>query len=112
LLPKKERLFKERDIKAVIKSRQFKAGGALLNLVACENKLQLPRLAIVTPRKLGNAVKRNRVRRRLFEIFAEIKPNIARNVDMVVFPSLGAVDNSYWAIKDDVVECLKECSLY
>jgi ribonuclease P protein component len=111
LLPKKERLSRERDIKAVIKSKQFKASSPLLYIVACENDLQLPRLAIVTPRKLGNAVLRNRIRRRLFDVFSDLKPKIVKPVDLLAFPGALAVDNSYLALKKDFLDCLKKCGL-
>ena len=44
------------------------------------------RLGIPAGRKLGSAVDRNRLRRRLREAFGRVRPMIDRGVDVVIVP--------------------------
>jgi ribonuclease P protein component len=86
LLPKRSRLKSGREIKAILKEREFESKGPLLSLVARENSLGHPRLAVVTPRTLGRAVDRNRLRRVFQAAFANIWRKKAKNIDIVLFP--------------------------
>lgn len=98
MLPKRERLTREQEIKGVIRAKQYESKGPLLYFVARDNSLQFSRLMVVTPKKLGQAVKRNRLRRQIYEIFAKLKPKIPICVDLVVFPKRAAMAQSFEAL--------------
>lgn len=84
MLPKRERLSSERDIKAVLATRQYIYNSPLLRFVARDNLLESSRAAVVAPKKLGKAVRRNRLRRVFKAAFSFLE--IRRGVDIVLFP--------------------------
>ena len=50
----------------------------------------VPRLGITVSRTVGNSVVRNRVKRRVRELFRVIRPRLAPNADFVVIAKSGA----------------------
>jgi len=74
---RKFRLNQEKDIKRVRRYGRSYAD-PLFTLIACKNEIQLTRIGIISSKSLGNAVKRNRARRRLRagsdELFSKILP--------------------------------------
>lgn len=91
MLSKRSRLRSNQEIKAALKEREFESRGPLLHYVARHNTLNYSRLAVVTPKKLGKAVTRNRLRRVFKAAFANIWRNIAKNVDLIIFPRAKAI---------------------
>lgn len=74
-----------------IQRRGLRARGRYMTLVCRASAQGISRLGIVAPRRLGNAVQRNRMKRRVRELFRHCKPSVA--LDVVVLPrsELGAV---------------------
>jgi ribonuclease P protein component len=91
LLSKRSRLRSSREIKETLKVREYESRGPLLHYVARQNTLNYSRLAVVTPKKLGKAVTRNRLRRVFKAAFAKIWRNMAKNRDLIVFPRVKAI---------------------
>jgi len=91
LLSKHSRLRSSREIKETLKVREYESRGPLLHCVARQNTLNYSRLAVVTPKKLGKAVIRNRLRRVIKAAFAKIWRNLAKNIDLIVFPRVKAI---------------------
>ena len=87
MLPHKERLTRDRDIKRTLKTKQYTSRSSLLYLVGRENSLKNSRVAVVTPKKLGSAVERNRIRRLFKAAFSQAKSSLTKNLDLVLFPS-------------------------
>lgn len=74
---------KNRDFRRLYKSGKSSANGFLA--VYCRrNRLGINRLGITTGTKLGNAVKRNRVRRLIRESYRLYEEGLARGYDIVV----------------------------
>lgn len=105
MLPREARLSKEYEVNRVIKTKQFEGNSPLLYLVAMDNFLENSRLAVVTPKKLGNAVVRNRTRRIYEAAFSNIRHNIAINMDFVFFPKKSDVGVSM----QDAIEAISLC---
>jgi ribonuclease P protein component len=84
------RLRSDRDFQRVYRRRSV-ASDDLLVVHSCENELDFPRLGLSVSRKVGNAVVRNRWKRRLREAFRLRKPDLPVGVDLVVAPRAGAV---------------------
>jgi ribonuclease P protein component len=59
-----------------------------------ENDLQQPRLGVVTTKRLGKAVRRNRVKRLLREFFRHHK-GVLPPLDIVIIAKRGAADLNY-----------------
>lgn len=87
-LPKEERLRKRKDFDKVFQDgRAFRVG----NLKACilSNSLAYTRLGIVTSKKLGTSVVRNRIRRLLRECYRLNKTSLGPGMDLVLIPRKG-----------------------
>jgi len=86
LLPKKERSLSGREIKQILKDKQYKYSSTLLSMAAQEKSKENPRLVVVCSKALGNAVKRNRTRRVVIQAYQNIWHNNAKKYDMVIIP--------------------------
>jgi len=66
------------------------------------------RVGFTVSRKVGNAVQRNRVRRRLREIARRVIPAQARpDLDYVLVGRQGALGRDFAALQQELVEALK-----
>ncbi|MCY4147587.1 MAG: ribonuclease P protein component [Chloroflexi bacterium] len=63
----------------------------LLLLRLCENSLTHNRYGIVTSRRLGLAVERNRIKRRLRELLAALHKELRQGFDIVLLPRRGVL---------------------
>ena len=68
-------------------------------LVVLANRLPVGRLGIVATKKLGDAVRRNRAKRLIREVFRRNK--LARGFDVVVLPKRELFDASLTALEAD-----------
>jgi ribonuclease P protein component len=102
LLPKRERLSRSSDIRETVRRKQYSNQTPLLYFAARDNSLSNSRLAVVTPRKLGKAVARNRLRRVFAAVYEKIKENILGNVDLVIFPRPPALRADFAKIVADL----------
>lgn len=77
-------------------------------LIAClPNELPHPRLGLTVTRKLGNAVIRNRIRRRLREAARATFPQHAREGhDYVIIARPAALARPFPALKQDMADAL------
>lgn len=76
-----------------------KLHGRYLTLFVLQNDLDCSRLGIAATRKIGGAVVRNRIKRRLREIFRTRRPRTA--VDLVIVPKRESVAASFEGLVHD-----------
>lgn len=69
-----------------------------------KNRLKENRLGITTGKKLGNAVTRNRVRRRLREIYRLHETEFFSGRDLVVVARVRSAHVSYWTLERDFMK--------
>ena len=66
------------------------------------------RVGFTVSKKVGNAVVRNRVRRRLREIARQVMPDQARaDLDYVLVGRQGALERDFGQMRQELVEALK-----
>ena len=92
--------------------RVFETGrriqGRFVTLVAVRNQLGAPRLGIVASRKVGDAVRRNRAKRLIREVFRH--SDIRWDLDVVVIPRAGFFDAAYSSLETDFRTALSRCA--
>jgi ribonuclease P protein component len=92
--------------------RKWAAPGLILQVCPQQEPPQsdlLPvRIGFTASRKVGNAVKRNRARRRLKALAGEILPRMAKpGFDLVLIARPATIDRPFEALRQDLVQSLK-----
>jgi ribonuclease P protein component len=80
--------------------------GRLFSVHAFPNEHGNPRLGLSVSRKVGNAVARNAVRRRLREVFHSCIPEISGDLDLVVSARPAAADAGFEELREEFSESL------
>src|SRR5258708_30772603 len=73
------------DLRRVYEARRSVAGSRLI-IYACLNQLPHTRIGFSVSRKVGNAVRRNRLRRLYREAFRLTKTDLPKSLDLVLIP--------------------------
>ncbi|MGI8649059.1 MAG: ribonuclease P protein component [Rubrobacter sp.] len=84
--------------------------GKLFSVHAFENGLGHPRLGLSVSKKVGNAVVRNTVRRRLREAFHNSRDEIPVSLDLVVSARPAASDSPAQDLETELLKALKRFS--
>ncbi|MEX0792104.1 MAG: ribonuclease P protein component [Pirellulaceae bacterium] len=85
-LPKRMLIRRKEEYDLIFRSR-CSAGDGTLVVYAERNGLDHPRLGmVVSGKKVGNAVARNRWKRMIREAFRQIRPTLPPGIDLVVLP--------------------------
>ena len=103
--PKFERLLNRNDfvnLNRLGKRQQT----AHFTIIFLENDVGITRLGITVNRKMGNAVKRNKLKRRIREFYRLHKSYFPRGFDIVIAAKQGAIDLEFFKIKEELGESL------
>ena len=82
--------------------------GQLFSIHALPNSVGRPRLGLSVSKKVGVAVKRNVVRRRLREIFRSAAPELPGGVDVVVSARAAAADAGFEELKQEFLAAMRK----
>ena len=96
---KTERLAKRPQFENVMAEGKKKRVERLCIIFSLPNELDRRRLGIIASKKIGNAVARNRVKRRIREIFRQIKHRMEPALDIVVISGKDMVTLPYGVIE-------------
>ena len=110
-MKKRFRVKKEKDFNAI-----FKEGKSFANrkfvIYRLENNEQHFRVGLSVSKKLGNAVTRNQIKRRIRHILIEHKNQLVENVDFVVIARKGVEILDYAEMKKNLLHVLKLSKIY
>ncbi len=104
-----ERLHLQKDFDRILKSGR-KAVCPAISVYSLHRKdgSEIRRLGLITSGKLGIAVKRNTLKRRLREIFRLNKNRLRSGIDLVFIPRKPAVTLDYYELEKTIISLLKK----
>ena len=82
--------------------------GKLFSVHALPNPVGRPRLGLSVSKKVGVAVKRNAVRRRMREIFRSASPDLPGGVDFVVSARAAAADADFEELNEEFLAAMRK----
>ena len=82
-------------------TRGKSAGSPLLVIYCRKNRRAGCRIGVTVSKKLGHAVMRNKIRRRIREIYRTTQDRLLPGFDLVVVARRGSVSASYWDLNAD-----------
>jgi ribonuclease P protein component len=109
--PRSRRLTRPTEFDRVRKEGRVTRGQFLSLGVLSGDAVERVRAGFITSRKLGGAVARNRIRRRLREIFRRHQHDIIGDAWIVTIASPRAVRASYHALEDEWLRLAKRASI-
>ena len=105
-MEKKYRLRSNIQFKKVYRSGKS-YGNRLIVLFVFKNGLKYNRVGYAVTKKVGNSVTRNRVRRRMKEIYRLNSFKIKKGYDLIFLPRINSKDSSYRNIESAMFHLLK-----
>jgi ribonuclease P protein component len=110
-LKKSFRVKREKDFKAI-----FKDGTSFANrkfvVYQLENQQNHFRVGLSVSKKLGNAVTRNQIKRRIRHILQSVKGSLVEHVDFVVIARKGVESLDYAEMEKNLLHVLKLSKIY
>ena len=89
----------------------LRAQGRYFTVLMAPNTAGTTRLGIVASRKLGDAVRRNRAKRLIREVFRQAQPlPVGQDVDLVVIPRRELFDAAYSSLQSDFRGVVRRCA--
>jgi len=106
------RLRKRREFLAVQKSGNKCVTSGLVMQAAESDYPSETRIGFTVTKKLGNAVKRNRIKRRLRAVVKDVLPGqVKPGYDLVFIGRATSADRPYADLKTDVMTCIEKLGL-
>lgn len=75
------------------------------------NDLTHNRYGVITNKRLGKAVRRNRIRRQIREALRLLHPSLKAGYDVVIIPKQGIIGQSFWTIHETLHQKLRSIGL-
>ena len=103
---KTERLVKRPQFQKVMEKGKKKRVERLCTIFSIPNELDRKRLGIIASKKIGNAVARNRAKRRIREVFRKLKHRMEPALDIVIISGKDMVTLPYRVIEKKLSNAL------
>ena len=100
-MKRQSRLLRSADFDRTLRSGR-RAASDYLALFVSDNELGRPRVGLAVSRKLGNAVVRNRIKRRLRELVRPLLERAAGGRDVVIVARSRAVDAEFARLRQEM----------
>ena len=113
-MKKRFRVKKEKDFSAIFRKGESFANRkfVIYRIYRLENNEQHFRVGLSVSKKLGNAVMRNQIKRRIRHILIEHKNQLVENVDFVVIARKGVEILDYAEMEKNLLHVLKLSKIY
>jgi ribonuclease P protein component len=105
-LPPQERIRKKKEFLFLYKKGN-RYRGRYFTLIYLINDLSYSRMAVVASKKIGRAVVRNKVKRRLRTLYRRNKHMLQKNLDLVIIARKEAHEVPWQVLKDDYIAALQ-----
>mgnify|MGYP001954999371 CR=1 FL=1 len=109
-MKKKYIIKKNYYIQKIITDKKFYANKYFI-IYKKENNLDHFRFVVSVGKKIGKAVKRNKIKRQIKDIIYQKKREIIKNYDILIIVRFAIKDLSYLDIKKYLCECLSKAKL-
>ncbi len=106
MLARPNRLTRAEDYKAVVRRGRRCSGAHTITYVVSSGEHRASRFGFIVSRKVGIAVVRNTVRRRLKAVCLESLPDVSAGSDIVIRALPSAATASFGDLQRDVTRCL------
>ena len=110
MLKKINRLKKRYQYQYVYKAGQY-FSSSLITLHVCTSKTKNAKVGFAVTKKIGHAVKRNLVRRRLREIMRKQLPYLKQNYNIIIVAKEKILESNFENIQQQIVNLLKKADL-
>lgn len=111
MLPKQYRLKKNAHFNFVYK-KGSKSFSKALTLVFVKTKYSFPKVGFSISKKIGNAVQRNLIKRRLRSILKDSLPNLSMNYNYVFVAKEGIAELSFSDLCNEVKALLQKSGVW
>ncbi len=100
---------KRPDFLAANKGRRFASKGFVLLIFDRDDGDNQIRLGITVTKKIGNAVVRNRMKRRLRAVAREWLPNLGQSgADHILIGRIGGIERDFQTISNELAQALRK----
>jgi ribonuclease P protein component len=111
-LPTKHRIKRTRDFSAVREAGKSNASRCLILAVRPRPEFSTPHAGFTTTKRIGNAVTRNKVRRRLRMIVREFFPQLTGTQDLITIAKYPAVKASFAELREEWQRLARKAGLF
>lgn len=105
-LPPDERIRRRREFLSLYKNGK-RYRGKYFKLIHFSNNLKTSRIGIVVGKKIGNAVVRNKVKRRMRTLFRRNKNLVKRPTDILIIFKREINETSWEELREDYIKALE-----
>lgn len=111
-MKKKFRVKAEKDFRAIFKQKLSKANRQFVLYYLHKEHQQHLRVGLSISKKLGNAVERNQIKRKIRRAFHELEGNFKPDYDIIIIARSDVKVMSVQEIKKSIVHVTKLANLY